>query len=337
MTQSQNDLKETLKKRLFDSISAQIDLIAYVPADIDKLLKNFTFDTEAVGQSPADVEFSRRSEQDAKLNLTENSNDKDSLANQVNNYYDQAFYSNDGIMGILLADTEYRNIGYWDEATITQNKASEQLQDALLDFIPEKSGRILDVACGMGASTRRLLNHYPAENIWAINISAKQLESTRRNAPGCNAQVMNAVEMKFEDNFFDNILCIEAAFHFETRQKFLEDAHRTLKQGGRLVLSDTLFTSKERLEQHAVFPSPENHIESTEEYRKLLSDVGFDNIIINDVSEEVWGAHFLHTVNLVHQKFYKGNLNIVQLTEILWTYYHLNAITRACLFVSAQK
>jgi MPBQ/MSBQ methyltransferase len=335
MTDTPHDLKELLKKRLFESISAQIDLIGYVPDDIAKLVKNFTFDTEVVGQSPDDVEFARRKDADAEL--IESSYDKDSLASQINNYYDQAFYSSDGIMGILLGGTEYRNIGYWDETTATQNQASERLQDALLDFIPEKTGRILDVACGMGASTRRLLNHYPAENVWAINISEKQLESVRKNAPGCNAQVMNAVDMKFDDDFFDNILCIEAAFHFETRRKFLEDAHRILKKGGRLVLSDTLFTSRERLVQHAVFPSPENHIETVEEYRKLLSEVGFSNIIINDVSKEVWGAHFLHTVNKIHEEFYKGNLNIVQLTEILWTYYHLNSITGLCLFVSAQK
>ncbi len=333
MAENQQELKELLKKRLFDSISAQIDLIGYVPDDIAKLVKNFSFDTETVGQSPDDVEFARTGDHSATTGRC----DKDSLASQVNNYYDQAFYSRDGIMGILLGDTEYRNIGYWDADTKTQNEAAERLQDALLDFIPEKTGRILDAACGMGASTRRLLNHYPAENIWAINISEKQIETTRKNAPGCHAQVMNAVDLKFDDGFFDNILCIEAAFHFETRKKFLEDAYRVLKPEGRLVLSDTLMTSSARLEQHAVFPSPENHIESVEEYHALLTEAGFKNIVIQDVSKEVWGAHFLYTVNKIHEAFYDGQLNLVQLTEILWTYYHLNAITGLCLFVSAQK
>ena len=331
MITSQIDLKEPLKKRLFSSISAQIDLIGHVPDDIKKMLNDFEFDTEALGQSPVDEE---REQHQASAS---NAADKNNLAVQVNRHYDHVFYSNDAITGVLFGDTEYRNIGYWDASITDQNAASEKLQDALLDFIPEKTGRILDVACGMGASTRRLLKHYPAENIWAINISEKQIESTRRNAPGCHAELMNAVDMKFDDNFFDNILCIEAAFHFETRRKFLEDARRILKPGGRLVLSDVLFTSAERLRQYNVFPSPENHLETVDEYRALLADVGFRDVVVQDVSKEVWGAHFLHTVKRIHEEFYHGKLNIVQLTEILWTYYQLNAITGACLFVSARK
>ncbi|WP_052700174.1 class I SAM-dependent methyltransferase, partial [Methylocucumis oryzae] len=234
-------------------------------------------------------------------------------------------------------NSEFRNIGYWDDTTLTQHQASERLQDKLLDFIPHKTGRILDVACGMGASTKRLLNHYPAEQVWAINISAKQIETVKKNAPGCHALVMNAVDLTFDNDFFDNIICIEAAFHFETRQKFLEQAFRVLKPEGRLVLSDTLFTSADRLAQHAVFPSPANHIETVAEYESALKAAGFRNIEIIDASEAIWGRHFLHTINKIHAAFYHGQLNVIQLTEILWTYYYLNSITGLCVLVSAQK
>ncbi|MDO9106860.1 MAG: methyltransferase domain-containing protein [Methylovulum sp.] len=336
------ELKEQLKKRLYDSIAAQIDLIDYVPEDLHRLIGDFKFDADILGPIPEDVDYVRSATESAPRqdsNAEANVADKDVLATHINTYYDTAFYSEHGITGILLGnpESEYRNIGYWDETTPTQHLASERLQDKLLEFIPDKTGRILDVACGMGASTRRLLNHYDADNIWAINISARQLESVKKNAEGCHAQVMNAVDMSFEDGFFDSILCIEAAFHFETRQKFLEESHRVLKQDGYLVLSDVLFTDPGRLEQHAVFPSVQNHIESVEEYRQLLSAAGFRNIIIQDVSKEVWGAHFLYTINRLHEEFYKGKLNIVQLTEILWTYYYLNTITGLCLFVCAQK
>ncbi|MGZ9709228.1 methyltransferase domain-containing protein [Glaciimonas sp. GNP009] len=332
MIATQPDLKEALKKRLFYAISAQIDLIDHVPGDIQKILTNFSFDSEIIGEAPVDEDFVRRSD-----SVEENSVDTNNLARLVNSHYDFAFYNTDGLTGMLFGDTEFRNIGYWNETTVTMNQASERLQDALLDFIPEKTGRILDVACGMGASTRRLLDHYPAENVWAINISEKQIESTLKNAPGCHAAVMNAVDMTFENDFFDSIECIEAAFHFETRRKFLEDSYRILKQDGRLVLSDILFTSAERLTQYTVFPSAKNHMETVEEYQALLTEVGFRNIIVQDVTKEVWGAHFMYVVKQIHEGFCAGNLNIVRLTEILWTYYHLNSITGLCLFVSAQK
>lgn len=325
MSANKAGLKEQLKARLFESIAAQIDAIGHVPESLIALVGAHEFETEPGGAT------------DARAAAERNGADGNSLAHRVNSYYDAAFYSRDGIMGLLLGDTDYRNIGYWTDGATTQKQASERLQDALLDFIPEKSGRILDVACGMGASTRRLLDHYAPENVWAINISEKQIETTRRNAPGCQAQVMNAAEMTFEDGTFDNILCIEAAFHFETRRKFLEHALRVLKRGGRLVLSDVLFTSRERLAQYPVFPGPENHLATAADYRDLLSEVGFGDIIINDVSKDVWRAHFLHVVNRIHEGFHDGTFNIVQVTDVLWTYYQLNAITGPCLFISAQK
>ena len=171
----------------------------------------------------------------------------------------------------------------------------------------------------------------------AINISEKQIESTRRNAPGVDARVMSAVEMTFAEDSFDNIICIEAAFHFQTRRKFFDDARRILKDGGRLVLSDTLFTSAERLTQSPIFPGAENHVQSPEAYRNLLEEVGFRNVIVQDVSDNVWKAHFMYVVNKVHQHFFEGELSLVQLTEILWSYYSLYAITGSCVFASAQK
>lgn len=95
----------------------------------------------------------------------------------------------------------------------------------------------------MGASTRLLIEFYPAQDIWAINISQQQIDSTLKNAPGCNALVMDAVDLAFDDGFFDNLICVEAALHFETRRKFLEEALRVLKPGGHLVMSDMLFAS----------------------------------------------------------------------------------------------
>lgn len=317
-------LKEQLKQRLFKSISTHIDLITSIPEGLDKLLKNFQFESEIFGNN--------------EINLNEKV-DKKFLIKHINQHYDHIFYDHN-FAHILWDNSNFRNLGYWKNDTIqTQHDACEKLMDKLLDFIPDKSGRILDVACGMGASTQRLLNHYNflAKNIWAINISEKQISTTLQNAPGCNAIVMNATNMIFNNDFFNNILCIEAAFHFETRRKFLEEAHRILKPGGQLVLSDIFINSTERLKQYNVLPSPENYLESIEEYYSLLSDIGFKKIIIEDVTQQVWYAHFFHAIKLIHQAYIKNKCSIVQLTDMLWTYYQIHAITGTCLFISTTK
>ena len=60
---------------------------------------------------------------------------------------------------------------------------------------------------------------------------------------------MSATELKFADESFDNIICVEAAFHFVTRKKFLKAAFRMLKPRGQIVLPDVL--SAKHREEHA--------------------------------------------------------------------------------------
>ena len=130
----------------------------------------------------------------------------------------------------------------------------------------EEEKTILDVACGKGATTRYLLRYFKSENVTGINISEKQLARCRENAPGCTFLLMSATELKFADESFDNISCVEAAFHFVTREKFLKEAFRMLKPRGQIVLRDVL--SAKHREEHGQHPQmyglPETQLFATE-------------------------------------------------------------------------
>jgi MPBQ/MSBQ methyltransferase len=310
------DFRQGLIDRLSGTVEQKISSIGFVPEELVRFAAGW------VPPKSADVET---------FDIP------DDLNEAINGHYDYAFYARESIWADMLAGTDFRNIGYWDENTETLDQAGRNLQDQLLALLPEKKGRILDVACGMGASTKRLLNDYSPENVWAINISAKQIETTSQNAPGCNAIVMSATEMTFEDNFFDAIECIEAAFHFETRRKFLEDSLRILKPGGRLVISDVLMASAARLEQYPVFPSPENHIGTIEEYKSLLEETGFVDVTIDDARDKIWEPHFMATTNRIQRGFLERKYNIVEVMDMIWTYYELDVITGPCLILGASK
>ena len=187
-------------------------------------------------------------------------------------------------------DSDFFNFGFWGGGATSQAQASAALVDQLVARIPEKSGEILDVACGLGASTRRLLAHYPAENITAINISVRQLARARENAPGSTFLAMDAARLDFDDARFDAIICVEAAFHFDTRAAFLAEAFRVLKPGGTLVLSDILFKPiVSRFSDRTQVPKA-NLLPSIAAYRDLLTGIGFTKIAIDDETDHCLGG-----------------------------------------------
>ena len=146
--------------------------------------------------------------------------DKKDFFKGLNNMYDS--WIKDQFVASFYQGSNYMNWGYWNERTLNVKDACDNLVDTLIDFIPEKRGNILEVACGAGGVTRRLFNFYAPSSITAINISDVQLRMATEYAPGCMFLLMDATELSFEDNSFDNIISVEAAFHFNTREKFLK-------------------------------------------------------------------------------------------------------------------
>lgn len=123
---------------------------------------------------------------------------------RILDFYDRAWHP---LVAEYYGHSDYMNYGYWTGETETQAEASESLVGKLLSMIPDKKGRILDVACGRGASTRHLLRYYQSSDIVAINISQQQLKRASELAPGCTFILRDAARLEFPDCFFDNHLC----------------------------------------------------------------------------------------------------------------------------------
>lgn len=229
----------------------------------------------------------------------------------------------------------FLNAGYWYPDTKNQVVACYNLVDRLLDFIPTKQERILDVACGNGATTKRIQSHYPVSSVTGINISPRQLQRCQNHCSGSQFILMDATCLSFPENSFDVIICIEAAFHFNTRQRFIAEARRILKPGGYLLLADIIYGPSSGQESFIV-PTP-NLVDSIEDYQTIFKDVGFGQTTIIDATNECWHRY---TQNLQHwllAKWILGELNSQDKARITHNPFTLNVLFWHYLLVAAQK
>lgn len=110
----------------------------------------------------------------------------------------------------------------------------------------EPGQRVLEVACGYGATARYLAQHYDV-SVVATNISETQLERCRQMAEehGLGSRVSfeyaDYHALPYPDGSFDVWWCQESMVHSPDKERVLREAHRVLRPGGRAIISDHIF------------------------------------------------------------------------------------------------
>jgi SAM-dependent methyltransferase len=92
--------------------------------------------------------------------------------------------------------------------------------------------RVLDLACGVGAMSSRLLRHFPGLRLVGLDLSATQLDACRRTHPGVPLVRASGERLPFADGTFDRVYCSWLLEHVPSPVTILHEVRRVLAPGG---------------------------------------------------------------------------------------------------------
>ena len=97
------------------------------------------------------------------------------------------------------------------------------------------AGDVLEVGCGVGSFTRRIIDHGQLTRLLSIDISPEAVEHcrSRLSRPNLNIQCIDARLVRGE---FDAIVCMNVLEHIEDDRGMLEHLLSLLRPGGTLFL-----------------------------------------------------------------------------------------------------
>lgn len=112
---------------------------------------------------------------------------------------------------------------------------------ALIEYADPKPGeRALDVATGTGNTAFALAEK--GADVTGVDVSTGMLAQARKRADAEGVAVRfvegSAESLPFADASFDLVVARHAPHHFRDVARFLSEAHRVLKSGGRFAMAD---------------------------------------------------------------------------------------------------
>ena len=193
------------------------------------------------------------------------------------------------------------NLGLWEGDGSDPDEAPaavRRLVEAIAHELPI-GGDVLDVGNGLGEQDPVIAEVAGTRSLTAVNITVSQLLAGKPRLAEAGARGVNgdATRMPFRGRSFDGVISVEAAFHFPSRALFFAEAHRVLRPGGVLTMSDVATVRMPLTPGEAVAAFTQlrawglgAHAAATaDEIGGLALDAGFVDVRVEPVGDRVIG------------------------------------------------
>jgi len=230
----------------------------------------------------------------------------------------------------------YLNFGYYIDGK-NNNGKNDNMTDLIYDNVNiDNNSIVLDVGCGFGLSCISNSHKYNCKIIGvdcvnqhiteSMKITNNQISELLSGKSKLNSGLVYGSATKllnyFPINSFSHIISIEGGNHYNTRYKFLEDSYILLKQNGKLSMTEILKTSTAPSILGYIMAKawrcPIDNIITTEELVNQLIEIGFKNITIKDISNNVFEEYYLN--NFTDKVNHKKRYGIVHYFKIIVDY-----------------
>lgn len=218
---------------------------------------------------------------------------------EIENYYNTTHFEYKHVWNWKLKTSPALHFGYYDENANKHEDAVLRINEIMADKANIKEGsKVLDAGCGFGNSAFWLIQNRNA-SVTGISIVNSQIEEAnkkaqKQNIHGVEFITANYLDTPFADNSFDVVWALESQCHSLDKSLFYKEAYRLLKPGGRLVIADSIRSSRQL--------SPENEkflknifnawavpdIDTLEEHRANAVKEGFVNFESSDISKNMF-------------------------------------------------
>lgn len=114
---------------------------------------------------------------------------------------------------------------------------------------------VLDVGCGTGMLSERLLGAFPSCRLAGVDLSPAMVERARARLAGrAEVREVDAERLPFHDGAFDLVVCNDSFHHYPDPDRAAFQMWRVLRKGGALVLGDVWQPAPARAVMNAWMP-----------------------------------------------------------------------------------